>query len=367
MKKFLYKKKLLLYTGYQNFSWNPESFSSKAMGGTEAALYNLSKCFNKLGYEVFVVGDVIEGDYDGVKYRTSESMHKSYSNDRFHAIIATSYIHYLEEFKNFNFNKSFLCIHNTDTSGGWWFPWWRGESLPNQGLDLLQSPKLTNIVCLTNWHRDKFCEAFPNVSSKVKILGNAVDLNRLPKPKPKKPQTFIYSSHAERGLEILLSNWGLIKSQIPNSTLKICTPAYGLSYFEEIKKKFSHLKNYGVSFLGALSQSELYDIIAETDYWLYPTRYEETYCITALEMQALGTFILTSKFSALRDTVSDRGVLIDLHDNDSTFFKNFLKELFYLESNLEKKQEILIKAKNWAYLQSWENRSIEWVNLIELN
>ena len=374
MKKFLYNKKILLYTGYQNKPWCPESFSTEGMGGTETAVYNLSKCFKNLGYEVIVGGDVIEGDYDGVKYRTNRSLHECFSGEHFRAIIATSYVHFIKEFSEFTFDKSFFCVHNTEETGGWWYPWWREGDLANQCLELLQSDFLTNVVCLTPWHGAAFSSAFPSLADKVKIVGNGFDselipewLDERPREKFKVPRSFIYSSHAERGLHLLLSKWHLIREKKPDATLKVCTPEYGLEYFHNLIKPFKGLEEEGVSFMGAIDQESLYKIIIETDYWLYPSKYEETYCITALEMQAMKTCVLTSNFSALKDTVANRGILVDVEEDDDFFFFQFLNHFLYLEAQAEDKKKMIDRAYEWSVTQSWSHRAREWSKLIEFN
>ena len=338
------------------------------MGGTETALYNLSKCFQNLGYDVIVGGDVVEGDYDGVRYRSLDSLHKNFSDHHFRAIIATSYLHYVKEFFDFSYDKSFFCIHNTDSTGGWWYPYWRGDILSEtDSLSLLESNSVTGIVCLTEWHKDFFTSSFPSLKDKVSIIGNGFNPSLIPASLNKIPRSFIYSSHPERGLEILLSNWKLIKEKKRDATLKVCTPAYGLSNFQNLATKFSHLEKEGVSFIGAVDQKSLYKIIAETDYWLYPTRYEETYCITALEMQAMKTCILTCNYGALGDTVFNRGILIEPEENDDILFLQLLNHFLYLEHQPTDKQKMVERAYDWSASQSWLNRAREWARLIEIN
>ena len=101
-----------------------------------------------------------------------------------------------------DFNKSFFWIHNTD-----FYPWFRGEELENKGEDLLYDKRMTYIVCLTNWHKQNFISQFPKISQKVIVIGNGVDTNSFVKPQTKVADSFIYTSHAERGLHKILENW----------------------------------------------------------------------------------------------------------------------------------------------------------------
>jgi ribulose bisphosphate carboxylase small subunit len=58
---------------YNKNSWNPSSFETIGLGSTEKAIYNLTKELAKYSeYYIWVVGNIISGDFDNVKYRTIE-------------------------------------------------------------------------------------------------------------------------------------------------------------------------------------------------------------------------------------------------------------------------------------------------------
>jgi len=305
--------KIVLYTGYQNKPWNPTFINSTGLGGTEQCVLYLSKYLVSYpGNEVWVVGDVIEGDYDKVKYRTTQTFKNE--TDSVDTIIATSYIHYLKEFEDFNYKNSIFWVHNTD-----YFTWWRGTELKNH-RELLKHPKLSHIVCLTYWHQNKFIEQFPEALGKTIVIGNGVEKSNFidvwPTPKIKQGKLFpgnqkhnikndnqyIYTSHAERGLQRLLEEWPSIVKNTPDATLKIATPAYGLEYYNLYFKEWVDSLD-GVEFVGTLPQQELYPLMASSSYWYYPSDYEETFCITALEMLGHKVQPITWEWGGLKETL----------------------------------------------------------------
>lgn len=306
--------KIVLYTGYQPTPWNPDTIYETGLGGTEQSVLYLAKYLStKYFYKVWVVGNVIPGDYEGVFYRTTDQFKQEV--DWVDTIIGVSYINYLKEFENFKYKNSIFWVHNTD-----YFPWWNGTEIPNH-RELLSHPKLTHIVCLTYWHKYKWIEQFPETENKVIIIPNGIDykgfVNMYPSPKmidgklfgsspaslPKKNlNQYIYSSHAERGLSKLLEDWPSIKKETPSSTLKICTPEYGLEYFKENYLPLI-LNLEGVEFLGTLPQQELYQLMAKSQYWYYPSTYEETFCITALEMLGHKVQPITWEWGGLKETL----------------------------------------------------------------
>jgi len=326
--------RIVLYTGYHNKPWSPNTFQEHGLGGTEQCVMFLAfQMAQWTGYEIYVVGGVEEGDFTKsqniVKYRTTENFKKEIGSKRIDWIIATSYIHYLKEFEDLNYNHSAFWVHNTD-----FYPWWNGEELPNGGRDLLLHEKLDHIVCLTNWHKENFIKQFPEISNKVIVIPNGVNtdyaysfnLNTSPSPenkfpipeedqafskiikyntfeKPKKQKdSFVYTSHAERGLSKVLEDWPSIKQQKPNAILRISTPEYGLEYFEEF---FLPLLNNleDVEFFGSLPAKELYELLSSSEYWYYPSDYEETFCITALEMLLNYVKPITYETAGLKETL----------------------------------------------------------------
>jgi glycosyltransferase involved in cell wall biosynthesis len=324
--------RIVLYTGYHNKPWSPNTFQEHGLGGTEQCVMFLAFQMAQWGYDVYVVGNVEEGDFDKhqstVKYRNNDTFKNEIGSKPIDWIIAASYIHYLEEFKDLNYKHSAFWVHNTD-----FYPWWNGTELPNGGRDLLLHDKLDFIVCLTEWHKNKFIEQFPETSDKVVIIPNGVNTdfayslkvkdppkeNKFPLPegdkifskilnyntftRPKKQKdSFIYTSHAERGLAKVLEDWPSIKQQKPNATLRISTPEYGLEYFEEFFLPL--LDNLDdVEFFGSLPSKELYELLSLSEYWYYPSDYEETFCITALEMLLNYVKPITYETAGLKETL----------------------------------------------------------------
>jgi len=327
--------RIVIYTGYQTTPWNPETKNKTGLGGTEQSVLYLAKFFLKHHkYKIWVVGNVISGDYDGVSYRTTAEFKNEV--DWVDTIIAASYIHYLKEFEGFNYKNSIFWVHNTD-----YFPWWNGEVIPNH-RELLLDSKLTKIVCLTYWHKNKWLEQFPETKDKIEVIPNGIDyssfISMYPSPKmingklygtsysqlPKKnPNQFIYSSHAERGLAKVLEDWPSIKEHLPNATLKICTPEYGLEYFKE---NFSSLilNLEDVEFLGTLPQQELYQLMSKSQYWYYPSMYEETFCITALEMLGHKVTPITWEWAGLKETLKGFNALDFEQELNWRLIKNYV-------------------------------------------
>ena len=119
------------------------------------------------------------------------------------------------------------------------------------------------------------------------------------------------------------------------------------------------LRSHGVALHGNVSQEALHKAMLEAEYWPYLTQYEETYCITALEMQYAKVLPITTQVAALKETVHS-GIKLDYNET-----------VFHLAIELLKRTSSELKAKSvaqsyeWAKRQSWQVRALEWHKLVK--
>ena len=332
--------KVLVYLGYQNQDLDPDLINS-GMGGTEVAALNLSEGLAKWGYETYLGGQVKSGSRNGVTWLTIEECKKHH----FDFVIAASYLHYLKEFSNFD--KSFFWFHNTD-----FHPWFRGEAVIGQ--EWLEDPRLTEVIALTNWHANSLKETY-NISKPISVIGNSINRDTFPRWEVKKePCSFIYSSARERGLYRLLELWPDLKKSMPEATLRVFGPSYDVDNSQLPKLN-------GVHYMGSVDQMTLHTWQMKSEYWLHPTAYEETYCITALEMQYAGCIPITTNLAALTEVVSDRGFLMNLDETNA----DFISIVKAIHGSPELKSKLRRKANEWAKQQSWKFRIEEWIKLLK--
>jgi glycosyltransferase involved in cell wall biosynthesis len=247
--------------------------------------------------KVYVVGSVIEGNSQtGVCYIPTQKIGEV--PKKIDLLVGVNYIHFLKYYESFRVTSKWFWMHNTD-----FHPWYNGVELNPEEYNL-SNPEINKIVCLTQWHKQKVMDDYKVDADKILVIGNPIDTDAfLPYDKNDKiPFSFIYTSHAERGLEKVLSEWPIIKKKYSQATLHIATPEYGFEFFVD---HFFHkaIPLEGVTFYGALAQKELYNLMAKCQIWYYPTDYEETFCITAIEMMAHGVLPVTSLKASLSEVV----------------------------------------------------------------
>jgi glycosyltransferase involved in cell wall biosynthesis len=124
-----------------------------------------------------------------------------------------------------------------------------------------------------------------------------------------------------------LELWPDIKANLPDANLLIC----GYNEFprpiqDEIEMKAIIDQEETIQYLGRLSQKELCEFMCSTEYWLYPCKFYETSCITAMEMLAAGVICLYYPVSGLVDTIGDYGVPMEEGKEIETLLKLSMEE-----------------------------------------
>jgi glycosyltransferase involved in cell wall biosynthesis len=337
--------RILFYTGYFKKSWNANN--QIGIGGSEVAVVKIAEALTRFGWKVVVSGNVIEEKINGVEWLPTEKLHQKYF-DQFDVIVGISYIHFVLEFEDYENAKKLFWIHNTD-----YHPWFRGVEIDDSET-LLGSNDIDGFICLTNWHKEQWSQKYSLDPSRFHVIGNGIDTSSFIGHPRRVKNRFIWSSAPERGLNDLLDNWNNIREALPGASLHIYSPGYSVATIE----RFGREGLEGVEFMGTATQEELHYAMLQAEYWLYLTSYEETYCITALEMQYAGVVPITTPVAALAETVNSGIILPDNKQKWNEFIK-------IINSNSRSLNRIVTKSnKIFAKTKTWDQRAYEWKNII---
>jgi len=345
VKQYIPSKKnntLLIYTGFSIKPWNMSYSKENAIGGSERAVLSLITYFKN--YDITICGDVIEETIDNIRFVNRFNIVKS---SHFKIIIISRYVSFFTLFPQISSDYLILMAHDT-----YFLNNLTGCTKNSKEIIKENESKIDKVVCLTEWHADKYIELYPSLSSKITTINNGINisLNKISKI----PNSFIYTSGSIRGLQRLLELWPEISSKLKNATLNLA------SYEDFPKDDFDNSlneiikKHYTIKHFGKLNQSELHILMESSEYWLYPCCFEETSCITALEMLKSEVICLYYPIAGLTETMGGCGVQIKYGNEIETLL------------NLKNKEELKIKGKEYIQRCTWECRAREWINLMEL-
>lgn len=309
--------------------YDGSTLSKKGLGGSESAVILMAKELAAIGFPVTVfnacnVDDAKPGVYDNVLYRPVESVSDKdhfdivissrtfipFVPDHYYNAYATATRYHPSMFKSIRDNAKYkvMWMHDTFTTG-------------EQNLeDMLVSGWLDKVFTLSDFHttyvtncdhgkrrnfevlKNKFWQTrngIVNYIDEVDIAGKDRNL-------------FVYNASYTKGLVPLLDNiWPVIRQHIPSAHLKVIGGYYQFrsdSPLDDQGKKIQALmsedkyREMGVEFTGVIKQSEIADILAKANMFLFPGAFPETFGISTLESLNYNTPLVTCRFGAAEET-----------------------------------------------------------------
>lgn len=368
-------KKILFYLGYLSTPLQHDSVYTTGLGGSETAACEIAEQLARDGrFEVMVIGsNVTDGKSEGgVTYTSTSNLRESGDAIRFDVVIAINYIHYLKELDFIEFDQSIFWLHNTEQ-----FPWWKGESLPQDGDELYDDPRMSLVVCVSEWQKQIVVEKHPNIAHKVRVIENGFNRELFSHTMPSfgPTRTFIYTSGPDRGLRQLLTMWPKIREQYPDAILKLFCPQYCAKDFYELCDEMAVQEIPGVLAHGPTNKGLLYREIEQARYWIYPSEYPETFCITALEMMYGKAIVLSTDTGNLRHLLSPKiSTFRTVEQPDDQWYDDmesyFLSTIKYVEDKLILKSpnhltEQLCDIQAYAAQYQWKHVAAKWIDILE--
>ncbi len=349
---------IVFYTGYHHCEWN---CNTPGIGGSETAVVEIAKRMVTKGHIVTVVGQtVIPTVEDGVTYTTTTEYKSRGGDYDVDYLIGVNYIHFLEELGAINPNQSIFWAHNTEH-----FPYWNSGEMEDQGDWVYDDPRLTAVVCVSEWQKEQLSERYPNAADRMVVIGNGIFTMDYPKEQYKiQHNRFIYSSAADRGLDEVLKLWPIIKADYPSAELVVCGPSYASG---DYNLRLDQMTNLGVTALGSLSKKDLYIEMVKSQFWIYPSHYDETFCITGLEMMYGSCIPITTDSANLKYLVGEeRGFITSSELVGDQFENAFLEQIHQaIEMSDDDKHKLVEDNWDWAQDETWMARCNEWIQLIE--
>ncbi len=347
------KKLSIAFVYPKRYSFYPPDYLGRGLGGAESTLILLSKALAKLGHNVEVYNCCFkDGIYDAVLWKSLWTLNP---NKKFDVVIS---LRLLETFREHKFDSVIRAV------------WIHDEAL--QGASQLDKNGDVNMWISVSDTQKKIIEKKEVIRPENWfITRNAFDEDIYTdtlKRTEKINNQAIYCSAPDRGLDCLLDMWLEIKERVLDARLMVAGSfaLWGVSdeennrIFKEIYDKVSKLKD--VTVFQRLSKRELAKLQAESEVMLYPTDFNEMFCISALECLAVGTPIISSKKAAMVERVKDggNGFLIDLRYKSPAYRKEFIDKACYFFENQNIKGAFSKNALDCSTNMNFEQLAKEW-------
>ena len=225
----------------------------------------------------------------------------------------------------------------------------------------------------SHWNYEKFRYFFDIPTERSVVIKNGT--NNFPKRKVYKkgePIKILHHNTPWRGLNVMLRAMQEIKN--PNITLDVysSTQVYGDAFKQHNDEQFKPLYEQAqqlpnVNYIGYKPNEYILEHMTDYDLYVYPSIFEETSCVSALEALAAGVHVITNNFGALYETCAEWPVYVTYNTNYEAMARDtaaaievaasYLHEDF-IQDHLEEQQKFYKRFYNW------QKKGMEWESFL---
>jgi len=225
----------------------------------------------------------------------------------------------------------------------------------------------------SHWNYEKFRYFFDIPTERSVVIKNGIE--SFPQRKIYKkgePIKILHHNTPWRGLNVMLRAMQEIKN--PNITLDVYSSCqvYGDAFKKQQDEQFQPLYDQAkqlqnVNYIGYKPNEYILEHMTDYDLYVYPSIFEETSCVSALEALAAGVHVITNNFGALYETCAEWPVYVTYNTNYEAMAKdtaaaikvaaNYLHEDF-IQDHLEEQQKFYKRFYNW------QKKGMEWESFL---
>ncbi len=327
------------------------------MGGSETAAYYVAKELAARGHEVLMFTGQQQPDgskmFDGVEYRHLSGVERYVTRVPHDVLIVQR-------------DPGFLNRHVAAKVVLWWTHDLARMIFGQQIQQFMWN--VDAMLCVSEWHAKQVAELYHLPEEMMDVLPNAIDPALFYNPVEEQANKIrqdnkwlVYSSRPERGLSNLVGPGGIMEKlaeSMPEVRLKLCGYDYTTEemrpMYEQLWAQAQNLPN--VDILGPLSKKDLASLMKLSWLHVYPSHFEETSCITAMEQSAAGTPFVACRVGALPETLDGGGVAwVDYNEDGTLDHDGFIKVIQSLAKFPDKWQVLHEKALAKSKDYRWSN------------
>jgi len=246
---------------------------------------------------------------------------------------------------------------------------WQHLNINEENAAGLKDTRFTNrldaIVFVSHWQHEQFRKNFPLEDVVCYVIQNAIPEFDW-KDKPKDKIKLIYTSTPWRGLHILVE----VLKNINRSDIEVDiysgTSIYGPGFAEQTKGNFdwiyNNIKELGYNHVEYAPNSVVRDAVQNAHILAYPSVFEETSCLSAIEALSSGCKVVTTNYGALYETCGTWADYVPLCNKLVDRYSKLLNNAIdtYWDNYHWRKSQYNYYLNHW----SWSTRQQQWQQLI---
>jgi len=283
---------------------------TQSLGGSETSAYYLAKNLAHRGHRVTLfTTSRDEGVFEGVRYVHAGPVSEDYPlGERFHfyATATPSDVLVIQRHPG-AFRHDWAAKIRL---------WWVHDLALRRSRDAVQHHlwNVDGVLAVSEFHRLQVIDTWGVNPRAVRVLPNGVDVDAPAVPISDEisekigdePVRLFYGSRPERGLEYHLGSSGLMERLADDPSFHLYFCGYDnvtekmRPYYESLWRRAESMGN--VTNLGAIPREQMPAVMAQMHAVVYPSRFEETSCLLAMEAMQSGCAFIGSEVGALPET-----------------------------------------------------------------
>lgn len=233
--------------------------------------------------------------------------------------------------------------------------------------DVNFTSNISKWIYVSEWQRQRFHRDFDLSLDNSMVLLNAIEPIEYNKRSTDKIK-LIYTSTPWRGLEVLLEAFKLLNRNDVELDVFSSTVIYGSNFmpnqYDWLFNRCRATKN--VNYKGYATNKGVRRALQNSHIFAYPSIFEETSCLSAIEAGAAGCSIVTTDLGALPETCEQWATYV----SHTTEYK---KLIYAYAETLNKSIDDYYNNQDKLYAQSeyfnkkysWHNRKLQWEELLK--
>ena len=202
------------------------------------------------------------------------------------------------------------------------------------------------------------------------VIHNAIEPIDCPIARPDDALRFVYHTTPHRGLQLLVPAFDHLCRKYRDRHLHLDVYSsfeiYGWGNRDaEYAKLFDACRRHpNITYHGAVPNAQVREALARSHFFAYPSIWQETSCIAAIEAMSAGVLVVCPDLGALTETVGDRGIVYRWHENPHEHLRRFVAAVESAIDRYEADAGLRASLRlNQDYVRDhygWDARMAEW-------
>jgi len=227
----------------------------------------------------------------------------------------------------------------------------------------------------SNWNFEKFRMMFDIPLNKSLVIKNGVgDIEPISTTYKKgNPIKIIHHCTPWRGLSVLLGAMQLVKNPLITLDVYSSTEVYGKRFHDQTDDQYKELYEQArqlpnVNYIGYKPNEYIKEHLKDYRLFVYPSIWEETFCISLLEAMAAGLYCVTTNFGALFETGAEFPMYIPYSNDYHSLARRFAEGIEVAAKSLEVdgiNDHLKVQRDYVNRFYNWNVKGISWQRFLQ--